>query len=106
MTAKEEHDFFNYCKARNSLPPTTTAVGKLDIKKAVTDMQFHVPLDKAHNNFFGLPSNLTIYHTSPTWLLRSGSETQHVPKEARPVCIHTILLEHVAQAQRENLQVL
>ncbi|KIJ12044.1 hypothetical protein PAXINDRAFT_163961 [Paxillus involutus ATCC 200175] len=54
-------------------------------------MHSHVPLDEAHNDFFGLPSNpLSIYHTGPAWPLPSGPQAQRVPKEARPVCIHAI----------------
>ncbi|EIW74633.1 hypothetical protein CONPUDRAFT_140422 [Coniophora puteana RWD-64-598 SS2] len=50
-----------------------------------------MPLDEAHNDFFGLPSSpLSIYHTGPAWPLPTGPQAQRVPKEARPVCIHAI----------------
>lgn len=54
-------------------------------------MHSHVPLDEAHNDFFGLPSNpLSIYHTGPARPLPSGPQAQRVPKEARPLCTHAI----------------
>lgn len=85
-------DFFSEsnsdCKARNtgsSLSPTITAADEPDIRKAVTDMQSHVPLDEAHNDTFGLPSiSLSIYSA---WPLPSGplAQAQRVPKEALSV---------------------
>jgi hypothetical protein len=55
------------------------------------DIPSHEPLDEAHNDFFGLPSNpLSVYHTGPAWPLPSGPQAQRVPKEARPVCTHAI----------------
>ncbi|KAI0040893.1 hypothetical protein FA95DRAFT_1576687 [Auriscalpium vulgare] len=50
------------------------------------------PLDEAHNDFWGLPSNpLSIYHTGLAWPLPTGPEASRVPKEARPVRIHAIV---------------
>ncbi|KAG8983867.1 hypothetical protein FRB90_005683 [Tulasnella sp. 427] len=88
MASKEEQDFFRDCKGRNagsSISLTTAAVEGLEIRETVTA---RAPLDEAHNDFYGLPSNpLSIYHTSPSWPL---PEAQRVPKEARPVCTHAI----------------
>jgi hypothetical protein len=49
------------------------------------------PLDEAHNDFYGLPSNpKSIFHTGPAWPLPTGPQAQRIPKEARPVCDHAI----------------
>jgi len=41
----------------------------------------HLPLDDP----------LSIYHMGPTWLLPTGLQAQHVPKEARHVCTYVIV---------------
>jgi len=65
---------------------------EVDIGKDLVAIHSHSPLDEAHNNFWGLPSNpLSIYHMGPTWLLPTGPQAQHIPKEARPVCTHAIV---------------
>ncbi|KAF8342912.1 uncharacterized protein EI90DRAFT_804213 [Cantharellus anzutake] len=71
---------------------TTTAAAELDIGNDPVAIRSRSPLDKAHNDFWGLPSNpLSIYHTGPAWPLPTGPRAQRVPKEARPVCTHTIV---------------
>jgi hypothetical protein len=69
-----------------------TAVADLDIgKDPVNTPSSHPPVDEAHNDFYGLPSNpLSIYHTGPAWPLPTGPDAQRIPKEARPVCDHAI----------------
>ncbi|KAH7882038.1 hypothetical protein F5I97DRAFT_1931762 [Phlebopus sp. FC_14] len=87
VTSTEEQDSsgdFKAQDARSTVSPTTTAAGELDTPS-------HAPLDEAHNDFFGLPSNpKSIYHTGPAWPLPSGPQAQRVPMEARPVCNHAI----------------
>ncbi|KAG9080556.1 hypothetical protein FRC06_006441 [Ceratobasidium sp. 370] len=69
---------------------STTTVTKLDIRK--DPIHSHSPLEEAHNDFWGLPSNpLSIYHTGLAWPLPTGPQAQHIPKEARPVCTHAIV---------------
>ncbi|KAL5490711.1 hypothetical protein ACEPAI_5545 [Sanghuangporus weigelae] len=60
--------------------------------KDLVAIHSHSPLDEAHNDFWGLPSNpLSVYHTGLAWPLPTGPEAQRVPKEARPVCTHAIV---------------
>jgi hypothetical protein len=99
VTSKDEQEFFSDCKAiaeRNgagsTLSSTTTAVAELDIGKHLVAIHSHSPLDEAHNDFWGLPSNpLSIYHSGLPWPLPTGPQAQRVPKEARPVCTHAIV---------------
>ncbi len=59
--------------------------------KDLVDILPHSPMDEAHNDFYGLPSNpISIYHTGPAWPLPTGPQAQRIPKEARPVCVHEI----------------
>ncbi|GJJ08867.1 hypothetical protein Clacol_003087 [Clathrus columnatus] len=52
--------------------------------------QATTPMDEAHNDFYGIPSNpLSIYHTGPRWPL-PGPQAQRIPKETRPVYGHPI----------------
>ncbi|KAL5478231.1 hypothetical protein ACEPAI_2415 [Sanghuangporus weigelae] len=77
-----------YC----TLSSTTTTAAKLDIGNKLVAIHSHTPLDEAHNDFWGLPSNpLSIYHTGPAWPLPTGPQAQRVPKEARPICTHAIV---------------
>ena len=85
MTSKDEQEFSNDAGSTLS-PSTTTAVSD------VVAIRSRLPLDEAHNDFWGLPSNpLSIYHTGPAWPLPTGPQAQPIPKEARPVCTHAIV---------------
>ena len=60
-------------RATSPVPPTTTTA-----------------VD-THSDFYDLPSNpISVYHTGDPWPTLTGPEAQRVPKDAGPVCGHSI----------------